>query len=530
MNKQEIIDYINGLNVADMKKKYILYYGFKSYDKALTKLKKKKYPIKESEFPYLIITSDWNLHTGGSACVFTENRIYHGSTWTSVDDTLYSDIKCFKLSRARISTKLDMYLYDGTKIELWQYPDYLYDDTVLNKLISIINFCSGRRFSKLINNESSERKEIDTSQPYLFLSYRHEDYYPLHIESIINMLYEKGIQVWFDENIPAGTDWDEEITSKLEGCKLFLPVIGKKYNGSEFCRKEMKIALERKKDMIPTVVSSDAVITSSVHTSNIIIQNDLIEYFNTIQQKDKSKYSENEFYDHIARAVAEIVPPTEDFLRKQQETAISDKKRKRGKVRAYILGTIVSLMIGIFFIWAMSLMFRSLIDNASFFSDLFSGDSSSYSASETTDEPDSYEWTKYFHWDNNDFFYIINGAELYGKSKIELEELLGEELGELTPDKYDSTLSYTYHRFPDETYVEFIFRNESLIAISYINADINTPDDIISSAEKNYGSAMSTDDKCYIWDQGVSSYSVSFSRDPITQQYIEINEYQRLIS
>ena len=58
--------------------------------------------------------------------------------------------------------------------------------------------------------------------PYIFVSYAHKD--DAEVLPIITALQER-YNVWFDEGIRFGKEWDDEIAFKLEDCHVFLYVI-----------------------------------------------------------------------------------------------------------------------------------------------------------------------------------------------------------------------------------------------------------------------------------------------------------------
>jgi hypothetical protein len=80
----------------------------------------------------------------------------------------------------------------------------------------------------------------------VFLSYarkdaRHRDELMAHLSGLI----EKGIlEVWYDEKIPAGALWREEILEHLQQAQMVLLLVSPWFRDSSSCREEVRIAME----------------------------------------------------------------------------------------------------------------------------------------------------------------------------------------------------------------------------------------------------------------------------------------------
>ena len=114
-----------------------------------------------------------------------------------------------------------------------------------------------------------ERKNIDTSsqngelttdseieppfdayegtEPYLFVSYAHLDkelVYP-----IIDELNKQGVRIWYDEGIPAASDWIAEIADTIINSTCFLVFLTPRALKSEHVRDEIHLAKDEQKKM-----------------------------------------------------------------------------------------------------------------------------------------------------------------------------------------------------------------------------------------------------------------------------------------
>ena len=97
-------------------------------------------------------------------------------------------------------------------------------------------------------NIYDERKELikykayDGSEPYLFLSYAHDD--GKDLETIFQLLNQNYFRFWFDEGIKTGKEWSDFIDSKIKKCTQFVVFISKNSIDSENVKDEIYTALD----------------------------------------------------------------------------------------------------------------------------------------------------------------------------------------------------------------------------------------------------------------------------------------------
>lgn len=84
------------------------------------------------------------------------------------------------------------------------------------------------------------RCKCNESEPYIFASYSHKDSSQVH--KIISKIHEEGYNVWFDEGIDPGTEWDENIAAHIEKAGFFIAFISKNYLESSNCKDELNYA------------------------------------------------------------------------------------------------------------------------------------------------------------------------------------------------------------------------------------------------------------------------------------------------
>ncbi len=76
--------------------------------------------------------------------------------------------------------------------------------------------------------------------PYIFVSYAHRD--SDTVIPILEYLICHGYNVWYDEGITPGADWDEFLNQKILGCSCFLCFLSEHSVASPECLKEMRRA------------------------------------------------------------------------------------------------------------------------------------------------------------------------------------------------------------------------------------------------------------------------------------------------
>jgi TolB-like protein/tetratricopeptide (TPR) repeat protein len=84
----------------------------------------------------------------------------------------------------------------------------------------------------------------------VFISYSRED--QQQVNRLGGYLREQGLNVWMDEtDIHGATMWTEEIVEAIHGCTLFILAISSHSTGSKNVVKELALASEREKKILP---------------------------------------------------------------------------------------------------------------------------------------------------------------------------------------------------------------------------------------------------------------------------------------
>jgi len=92
--------------------------------------------------------------------------------------------------------------------------------------------------------------QADTGdQPYVFVCYAHDDNEVVYPEMV--WLAEQGINLWYDEGISAGKNWRAAIGEALLGASHVLFYISTHSLDSDHCNREINLALDEGKDVVP---------------------------------------------------------------------------------------------------------------------------------------------------------------------------------------------------------------------------------------------------------------------------------------
>jgi hypothetical protein len=84
--------------------------------------------------------------------------------------------------------------------------------------------------------------------PYLFISYSHQDAHLVYPEII--QLHESGYNIWYDEGVAASNEWPEEIANAVLGCSVFICFVSPRATESINCRNEINLALNENKPFL----------------------------------------------------------------------------------------------------------------------------------------------------------------------------------------------------------------------------------------------------------------------------------------
>ena len=91
-------------------------------------------------------------------------------------------------------------------------------------------------------------KPYEGSRPFLFISYAH-----LQSETVVNtirILHEKAYRLWYDEGIPAGSDWPANIAQHMQDCERVIYFLSRRAMESPNCFSEIRTAVRQGKPIL----------------------------------------------------------------------------------------------------------------------------------------------------------------------------------------------------------------------------------------------------------------------------------------
>ena len=87
-------------------------------------------------------------------------------------------------------------------------------------------------------------KPYEGDKPYIFVSYAHAD--NDKVLPVLSDMHRRGYNIWYDEGIEVGSEWQECIASHLADAHLVVAFISNAYMRSDNCRREMHYAQSKK--------------------------------------------------------------------------------------------------------------------------------------------------------------------------------------------------------------------------------------------------------------------------------------------
>ncbi len=89
-------------------------------------------------------------------------------------------------------------------------------------------------------------------EPFVFVCYSHEDAAAVYPD--LAWLHEQGVNIWYDEGIPAGENWRANIGRALLDASHVLVYLSRSSLLSDHCNREINLALDEAKVVVPVYV------------------------------------------------------------------------------------------------------------------------------------------------------------------------------------------------------------------------------------------------------------------------------------
>ena len=90
--------------------------------------------------------------------------------------------------------------------------------------------------------------------PYVFVCYAHKDSAVVYADLV--HLRDSGVNIWYDEGIPAGSGWRSEIAGAIKGAQKFIFYVSEASLKSSHCLREVDYALSHELEIIPVYLET----------------------------------------------------------------------------------------------------------------------------------------------------------------------------------------------------------------------------------------------------------------------------------
>ena len=91
-------------------------------------------------------------------------------------------------------------------------------------------------------------KPYEGLRPFLFISYAHRQ--SEQVVGTIRILHEQKYRLWYDEGIPAGSDWPANIASHVQNCEKVIFFLSERALASPNCFSEIRTAARLRKPIL----------------------------------------------------------------------------------------------------------------------------------------------------------------------------------------------------------------------------------------------------------------------------------------
>jgi len=133
---------------------------------------------------------------------------------------------------------------------------YKMNERNLKKISEITHAVKERELEIVVdvNDNSTTSKSVSKSTKDVFISYSWAN--KQIVQKLSNILKERGFNCWIDDNnIQGGSQLFGEIEHGISDCQVFVCCCSNSYGSSVNCQRELLLATERKKLIIPSLIS-----------------------------------------------------------------------------------------------------------------------------------------------------------------------------------------------------------------------------------------------------------------------------------
>ena len=175
--------------------------------------------------------------------------------FTGKDENLHNECILHSARIAKISQDF--------RIGLINYSDVLQISNQVNftilSLLKEVERLTGKETQTVLDDFKSP-KIVKGKGVNIFISYSHKDSeYKDRLERhLAGLKRYSNVNTWVDQQILPGQLWEKEIETQLRNANIIIQLVSADYLASDFCMKELEIAIERDKSseavLIPIIV------------------------------------------------------------------------------------------------------------------------------------------------------------------------------------------------------------------------------------------------------------------------------------
>jgi len=144
--------------------------------------------------------------------------------------------------------------------------------------------------------------------PYVFVSYAHEDVEAIYPE--LSRLSEAGFNIWYDEGIPAGTSWRDELAESLADCSVFLFFVTPVSVRSVNCTKEVNFALTKDRPIL------------AIHLESVSLPPGLEFSLSDVQAIERHNLNDADYYSKTNESLVRLLPKSVKKIDELQITSL----------------------------------------------------------------------------------------------------------------------------------------------------------------------------------------------------------------
>ena len=152
---------------------------------------------------------------------------------------------------------------------------------------------------------------------YIFFSYSHKNMENAY--KVIERLQNAGFNVWFDEGIEPGSEYNEYIATHVKKSTAFIAFMTPEYTQSKYCKREIMWA---DRNNIPTLF---------VYGKKTELTDGMDMIFNSLQAISMYEVNENVFYDKLFSTL--IFQPCRNVKKEEKQPETVTKTEKQPEIK-----------------------------------------------------------------------------------------------------------------------------------------------------------------------------------------------------